>query len=455
MKIQNIKDKINTYFTKGNERSVAVKKNIAASLVLKCISILISLQVVPLTIDYINPTKYGIWLTLSSIIAWLSYFDLGFAHGFRNRFAEAKARGDMKLAKEYVSTTYAVLFLLFSVILLITLVVNNFLNWSDILNIDTIYNDELHVVFGLLACFFCLNIVASVFTTMLTADQKPALASLIQTGGQVLAFACIYVLTKVTTGSLSALAVAFAGIPCFLLVVVSIAVFCGKRYKAVAPALQSIHFSLTKKILGLGGQFFVIMMSMLFIFQFINIILSRVEGPEAVTQYNIAYKYFNVLNMVFVIVLNPFWSAFTDAYVKKDYNWMRGIVKKLELVWLLCIPALILMVLCSDSLYQWWIGDSVSVPFSLSVCMAVYILFQTGGNVYMYLINGTSKVRLQLIVYVGFALIAVPWMNFCCKQYGVNGILIVPVIVFGLQAIVGRIQILKIINGKAEGIWLK
>lgn len=143
-----------------------------------------------MTIDYINPTKYGIWLTLSSIIAWLSYFDLGFAHGFRNRFAEAKAKGDIRLAKEYVSTTYAVLFLLFSVILLITLMVNKYLNWSSILNIDAVYNEELHIVFGLLACFFCINIVASVFTTMLTADQKPALASLIQTEDKF--WPCLY-----------------------------------------------------------------------------------------------------------------------------------------------------------------------------------------------------------------------------------------------------------------------
>ena len=150
----NIGFKFYFYFTKGNERSIIVKKNIAASLVLKCVSILVSLQVVPLTIDYINPTKYGIWLTLSSIIAWLSYFDLGFAHGFRNYFAEAKAKGDIKLAKEYVSTTYAVLFLLFSVILLITLIVNKYLNWSSVLNIDAVYNGELHIVFGLLACFF-------------------------------------------------------------------------------------------------------------------------------------------------------------------------------------------------------------------------------------------------------------------------------------------------------------
>lgn len=453
--IQNIKNKINAYFTKGNERSIAVKKNIAASLVLKCISILVSLQVVPLTIGYVNPTKYGIWLTLSSIIAWLSYFDLGFAHGFRNRFAEAKAKGDMKLAKEYVSTTYAVFFLLFSVILLITLVVNNYLDWSRILNIDSVYKNELSMVFGLLACFFCLNIVTSVFTTMLAADQKPALASLVQTSGQVLSFVCIYILTKTTSGSLSMLAFVFSGVPCTLLIIVSFIMFHTKKYTFIAPSLQSIRFALTRNILGLGGQFFIIMVSMLFIFQFVNIILSRVQGPEAVTQYNIAYKYFNVLNMAFVIILTPFWSAFTDAYTKNDYIWMRSVLRKLERLWLLCIPALALMLLCSDFLYQWWIGDSVSVSFSLSVYMAIYVLCQTGGNVYMFLVNGTSKVRLQLIAYLSFALISIPLMEYCCKHYGIEGILMVPTVVFVLQACIGRMQILRILNGTAKGVWLK
>lgn len=455
MKFQYIKDKVSTYFTKGNERSVAVKKNIAVSLVLKCISILVSLQVVPLTIGYVNPTKYGIWLTLSSIIAWLSYFDLGFAHGFRNRFAEAKAKGDMKLAKEYVSTTYAVLFLLFSVILLITLVVNNYLDWSRILNIDPVYKDELSLVFGLLACFFCLNIVASVFTTMLTADQKPALASLIQTGGQVLAFVCIYILTKTTSGSLSALAFVFSGVPCILVITISVIMFHDKRYSLVAPSLLSVRLVLTRNILGLGGQFFVIMVSTLFIFQFVNIILSRTQGPEVVTQYNIAYRYFNVVNMIFIIILNIFWSAFTDAYIKKDSGWMKRIIKKLDTLWLLCIPVLILMILCSEIIFQWWIGNSVSVPFSLSVCIAVYVFLQTGGNIYMYLINGTSKVRIQLIVYLLFALTAIPLMTFFAKRFGVEGVLIVPAVVFGLQACIGRIQILKIVNGTAKGIWLK
>ena len=142
----------------GNSRSIIVKKNIIASFFLKCISILVSLQVVPLTITYINPTKYGIWLTLSSIIAWLSYFDLGFAHGFRNRFSEAKANGNILLAKEYVSTTYAVLSVLFLSVFFIAVIINHFLDWSSILNVATIYRSELHDVFNILTVFFMLKI---------------------------------------------------------------------------------------------------------------------------------------------------------------------------------------------------------------------------------------------------------------------------------------------------------
>ena len=47
----------------------------------------------PLTIDFVNPTQYGIWLTLSSLLAWFSFFDIGLSLGFRNRFAQAKANG--------------------------------------------------------------------------------------------------------------------------------------------------------------------------------------------------------------------------------------------------------------------------------------------------------------------------------------------------------------------------
>ena len=59
----------------GEERSVTVKKNIAALALLKGISVVITFLLVPMTLHYLQPVQYGIWLTLSSIVAWMIYFD--------------------------------------------------------------------------------------------------------------------------------------------------------------------------------------------------------------------------------------------------------------------------------------------------------------------------------------------------------------------------------------------
>lgn len=61
------------------------------------------------------------------------------------------------------------------------------------------------------------------------------------------------------------------------------------------------------------------MLSILFIFQFTNIIITRIEGPDVVTQYNIAYKYFNVLNMFALIILSPFGLLLQMLMLRKTF----------------------------------------------------------------------------------------------------------------------------------------
>src|SRR5690606_7162947 len=89
-KIKKLHQSFDALLNSGQERSIKAKKNIAISLAIKGVSICISFIMVPLTIDYINPSRYGIWLTLSSIVGWFSFFDVGLTQGLRNKFAEAK-----------------------------------------------------------------------------------------------------------------------------------------------------------------------------------------------------------------------------------------------------------------------------------------------------------------------------------------------------------------------------
>ena len=68
----------------GDIRSVKAKKNILLSFFNKIIAIVISFALVPITVNYLDQEQYGIWLTITSIVSWISFFDLGLGHGFKN-----------------------------------------------------------------------------------------------------------------------------------------------------------------------------------------------------------------------------------------------------------------------------------------------------------------------------------------------------------------------------------
>lgn len=440
----------------NNVRTKRILNNIGLSAIGKLISALSSYMVIPITIDYVNPTRYGIWLTLSSIIAWVGLFDIGFGHGFRNRFSTAMALGNIKLGREYVSTAYFAIGTLMSVAFVLFYFVNQFANWSSLLNIDNSFREELYHVFLIICAFFCFKMFLGVFTIMLTADQKPGITSLIQSLGSLLSVICIYILTKNTVGSLRNLSIAYSGIPCITLLVITLFFFLfHPKYKYLAPKISFIRKDLIGSILSLGLQFFLINVCLLFVFQLSNIVISRELSPVEVTYYNISHKYFNILYLVINIIINPFWSAFTEAKTLGDYKWMRNMIIKLEKVWLLSIFCGFIMLLSASTIYKIWIGNTVQISFSLNLCMFIYYVVYIIGNIYMYLINGIGSIRIQLVIYIIFAIISWPMLVLFCRYFGVCGIVLVPAIVLSFQTLFGKIQLSKIVNGKASGIWLK
>jgi len=89
--IQYAKKIIQRFFKEGHERSVNIRKNVLFSVLLKGASIPVTLLLVPMTINYINPVQFGIWLTISSVIGWMNFFDIGMGLGLRNKLAHSLA----------------------------------------------------------------------------------------------------------------------------------------------------------------------------------------------------------------------------------------------------------------------------------------------------------------------------------------------------------------------------
>jgi len=446
------------YFSKGHQRSVKAKKNILASIIIKGLSIAISLLLVPMTINYINSSRYGIWLTLSSIIGWLSFFDIGLSQGFRNRFAEAKARNDDSLAQVYVSTTYLLLSVIFFIVWIIFLIGNNFLNWSKILNIPEDMQSEVSLLAVIVFTYFCLSFVLKIITTILLADQKPAKSSLIDLLGQILSLVFIFILVRTTEGSLLKLGIALCVSPLLILVIANLVSFNGD-YKKYRPVFSRAKMSYAKDLFSLGLVFFLIQIAAIVQFQTANIIIARNFGTEDVTAFNIVYKYFGILNMVFVIFITPFWSASTEAYQKNDIQWIRNGIRKYNYLNLIMFIAGLIMLIFSDTIYRLWLGEGkVTIAFSLSLWGLLHFNVLMYGGKYVNFLNGISALRIQFIsssispiLYIVVALILI--RNY---HLGVYSLFIASIVANFNGYLLAPLQYRKIIVKKSKSaIWYK
>ena len=445
---------VNNFFTQGDARSIKAKKNIVILSIVKGLSILLSLVMLPLTLHYINPTRYGIWLTLSSIIGWFSFFDIGFGNGLRNKFAESVARGDNEKARIYVSTTYAILTIIISIVLIFFLIINPFLDWSRLLNAPTEMAAELSTLVIIVFVFFCITFILRLLNTVLTANQQPAKASIFDLISHILSLSIIYILTKTTSGNLIYLGTVFSLVPALVLGVSSLWFF-SHQYKKFAPSFKYVKFRYARDLMTLGLKFFIIQIAALLLYQTNNIIIAQLFGPEQVTPFHVSFRYFGIITMASGIIMLPFWSAFTEAWTKKDVAWIKNTMKKLRYIWSSLIVAIIIMLVFSNFIFKLWIGDEVKVPIQISIVMAVYVIINTWNGIYSYFLNGVGKIKLQLYAGIFAAVLNVPFAIFLGKLLGIHGIILATSILALGSAIWSPIQYKKIIDGKAKGIWNK
>lgn len=442
---------------KGQDRSIKAKKNIVASVFIKGTSMAISLLLVRLTINYVNVSQYGIWLTLSSLVGWFSFFDIGLTQGLRNKFAEAIAKGEDNLAQVYVSTTYAILAIIFCIIWIIFLFTNQFLNWASILNIPEGMLSEVSLLAVIVFTYFCLQFVLNIITTVITADQQPAKASLINVIGQVISLIFIVILTKTTEGSLVRLGIALCLSPILVLLAANLFLFNGS-YKKFKPSISKVRFSLAKGLFNLGIIFFVIQVAGIVQYQSANIIIAQNFSTSDVTSYNIVYKYFGILSMVFVIFLTPFWSASTEAYLKKDIQWIKNSMKKYNQLNILLICVAIVMLFFSGSIYDLWLGKGkVKIDFVLSLWGFLFFNMQMFESKYIYFLNGISALRIQFwaciispILYVGAALLLIKYYHF-----GVYALFVASILANFNGILLAPIQYYQVVYKNKKGIWTK
>jgi O-antigen/teichoic acid export membrane protein len=374
----------------------------------------------------------------------------------QNKLSEAFAAGNSNQGKALTSTTYVILTIISFILCITFFSINPYLSWSNILNTDMSLEKELSIVTSIVFGLFFIRLILKNIEAILYADQRPAISNSLNPISNFLILIIVYIITMSTSSSLINLALVVSIVPVIVYSFFSF-YFFNKNYLPISPSIKHFQKNYAKNLLNLGIKFFLIQISILILFQTSNILISHLFSPAEVTPYNIVYRYFSTLYMLFNIIIGPFWPAFADAWVREDTIWIKKSIRKLLYIWIGILVFGILMMIISNWFYDIWVGDKVIINSKLSFFMLLYFLLLTFGGVYNMFINGTGKISVQLISVIISAIIFIPLTFLFVKGFnmGTEGVVIAIIISNFYHPFIAPIQYYKIINQRAIGLWNK
>lgn len=437
-------------------RSKKMYKNTAIMVFIKGFSILISLMSAPIMLHHVNRADYGVLLTLTSIVGWVGMMDIGLGNGLRNKLPEMLAKGDLQGAKKAVSSSYAALTMYVGLLISIFLVSSSYIDWRNVLNSPMSDAEEINGLAAVVFIAFCVQFLLGLIVSILYAYQMPAANSLISFVSQVVTFIALIVQVYIfKVSSVFQIGAVNCLIPPLIMLLATIFLFATKL-REVAPTFKMIDFKYVSGILSLGVKFFILQIITIVIFQANSIIITRVVGPEAVVEYNMAFRYISVLTMFFNIMITPIWSATTDAYVRGDFAWIRKTLYLSRKICLIAIVGGILMTIFSKQVYTLWLGKgAIDISYTTTGLVCLYVSFEMLYKVYGTIINGTGKVFAQMVITGFIAICYVPLALLLGKVLGLSGVLIANSAVFILNYLWSKVQCSKILNDTAYGFWGK
>lgn len=384
---------------------------------------------------------------------WISIFDFGLGHGFRNKFAVAIAEDKLALAKKYVSTAYISMAVIMLAVMFLLIPSVALLNWGEILNTASVSGIELKFTILLVLVVFAIRFTLQLVTVMLKALQQPALSDSFLPIAGLISLLLIPIMRHFVTDSLF-WACAIIAIPPVMVLLIANAYIYFKRYPQYCPSRKSYDRSLLSDIYSLGAKFFIGQVAALVMFGTSNVILARAVNPAEVTLYNIANKYFSLPLSYFMIIVTPYWSAVTDAYTKSEFTWIRQNMKKLNYTSAFFCVGLFIMFLLSKVAFSLWVGDTVRIPWRVSLSMFFYNSSLVFLSPYTMFINGFGKLKLGTYGAVVKTLMFIPIAWYLALSFGALGLVVALILVNSLpNALLSIIQYNKIVHNKDHDIW--
>lgn len=402
--------------SRGGERYRRASITASSSFVTKALNVVISFLSVPLTVHYLGAERYGVWLTISSLLTWMTMSDFGLAgNALINVLAEASGKDDREGAQHYSASAFWALTGVGILTGLVATATFRFIPWREVFQVSaSMSTHELQLACALTLGFLVLNFPLSMQQSIYSAYQDGFLANIWGIAANSLALLALVTVSR-SHGGLPQLVLALSGTRA----AVGIAnfFFLYRRYHWLKPSPSAVRWACVKRLFSLGSKYLVTQLASLGIYQSQPMIITQTMGPKYVVIFVVAYKIIALPMDLAYMATAPFISAFGEAKARMEWGWIKDAYMKANKASLMFgLPILAVLAVFAKPIIRIWAGPAAVPSTSLIVGLTLYtalgIALMTVGQLLVGLerVNALAlSLALCALTIIGSSIVVAPY----------------------------------------------
>jgi O-antigen/teichoic acid export membrane protein len=366
----------------------------------------------------LGEVRFGIWMTISSLLLLMSFLDLGVGNGLVSPVARANAAGDREEVAAIVTRGLAITAAIGAVVIVTTVAV------SAVAPIGILFPGvskatlvEARTALTCMAVLIGLSLPLGAIGRIFLGMQRgyvPHVASIV---GALATMALIAAL-----GGRGGLSVTDYILITFGLVQLSalvVAVFLAADGYIRPAILASSRPADYLSLLMTGGLFFGLQITAMLAWGLDQSLISAMRGPAAVAGFAVTARIFMLVSQPLVIWNAPLWSAYADAISQGDRAFVRRTFRRsLLITGALAIAGILSILAVGRSIWDFFTDGRIAYDHLLMLSFGAWAFCEAiGGALAMYF-NGAHIVREQLITMTIFLAIVIPAKLVAIQIYG-------------------------------------
>ncbi len=386
------------------------------------LAIAVSAITLPLTIRYLGREEYGVWITISTSVVMIAVLDLGISSTLTNFIAASHVKDDRTAARAYFASAFWITVAV-SIFLGVTLTaVWHLIPWGVILGVQGALASQASRCVAIAIGFFLLNLPLSLANRVLSGYQETQVANYFAMINSVLGLAAIVAAIHARL-TLSGMMLTYS---CAMLTGTLIlnAWLTLRNRPWLRPKITAFSRDKASHLLSQGVMFFLLQVVGLVVFNSDNLVITHYLGAAEVTPYSVCYRLMSYATMLQSLMTPSLWPAFSDAYYRRDLQWLRTTYRRVMHMTLIGVGgAAAILVGTGRWIIGVWATRSAVPALSLLILMAAWSVTLSVTVNQASLLAATQRLRLQAATSSLAACVNLLGTIFLVQRYGSTGVI--------------------------------